>query len=302
MIASVLGIILNPICLPYFTRGKTKISNTLYTLIIAIDILICISTIPSSVSVIYNRQPMWLGNNGLCSVTGFVMNISSRMSVFLIATLSVFRTVSICFPFWKHNYFSTLFTVFIYFLFNVLLATTPLVFSDTGYTFYNVSSHCSWAIESLSFVEGGSKLYHVLIYAFIILPWLVPGMIVTVSCVISIHYITAGSRDRRNMSPTMERNNRVLYATTTIIIVTIVYIIFNMPCWIFYIAILTSTKNPVQWLQGNVGLYFDFFVSQLSIVLNSCINPIVYMCRMQALRRAISVKIENTVILYTRNT
>ena len=75
------------------------------------------------------------------------------------------------------------------------------------------------------------------------------------------------------------------YATVTILIVTLIYSVFNMPSWLLYTYVLISDFNPITWLRGNTSLYLQIFVCRLSVAMNSAANPIVYFSRIEALSK-----------------
>ena len=285
MAASIFGIFLNAITLPYFIKGRKPISGTLYILIVITDILTCFCCLPTAVSMLNQRKAMWMDNKVMCSITGFIFNIVSRLSVFLIAVLSVARTITMCMPFRTYKPIYHLILIGVYLLLNVVLAALPLIFSPDGYIYGEYMGQCSWGIESLSFIKGtNSSLYMGLLYTFIILPWLVPGLIVTISCFISVVFIIKSTKNSQSTESVSKKDRVMIDATITIVIMTAVYIVFNMPCWIFFITVLVNINNPTQWLRTSFALYFNIFVGRLSVVLNSAINPLVYFCRMRGLR------------------
>jgi len=175
---------------------------------------------------------------------------------------------------------------------NVFLASLPVIFSPRGYYYSEYVAQCSWGISELSFVAGHKDLWFGITYTTIILPWLLPGVVVVVSCIVSIISLVHSSRIRRMMAPKAcngEDNihaaagRKARKATVTIIIMTGVYMVFNMPCWLLYSYLLASTHNPMEWLRGDVALYVQIFVSRLSVVLNGTANPLVYFTRIEAL-------------------
>jgi hypothetical protein len=78
-------------------------------------------------------------------------------------------------------------------------------------------------------------------------------------------------------------------ATTTMYIVTTLYIIFNVPFWSFTLAVMLFKADHLKWVNTN-GLYIHNFLYRTSVVMNAACNPIVYFARIQALRRMWSIK------------
>ena len=296
-VAILIGLLLNILTIPYFARTKEQFSSLMYLLIVITDILILLSCFPSALSMLNQRQPMIMSSAIVCTLSGFVFNVTSRMSVFLIALLGFARCYSVMFPFRKATLRCYLVPVVAYLAANVMLAALPLIFSPLGYHYSSYVAQCSWGINELSFVGcyGMScSLWHWLTYATIILPWLVPGVVVVLSSTASICALLHSDRTRRHMLPRRKTNTlsvhmdpslRTKRATITILIMTLVYSVFNMPCWLLYSYLLASGFNPISWLTGSTAIYVQIFVSRVSIALNSAINPIVYFLRIQALAR-----------------
>ena len=259
-------------------------------LIVITDIGTLVSTFPSAVSMLCHRKELILSSNIICTVSGFLFNVTARMSVFLIAMLAIERAVTLLLPFRRKLFKSYICSVFIYFILNIILATLPLHFSSHGYYYLEVVAQCSWGVGDLSFVKGGSLLWQIITHGTIILPWLVPGFIVVVSCSISIIVLLQSERKRRRLfdSKFARRTNaatiRTKYISKTIVIMALVYIVFNVPCWLFYLYLFFNKMNPVAWLHANTAIYIHIFVSRLSVSLNAACNPIVYFCRFGGLK------------------
>ena len=294
----IMGLVLNLLTIPYFNRNsKEQFSSMIYLLIVITDILILVSCFPSALAMLNHRQALILDNRVLCTLTGFVFNIGARMSVFLIAVLGCARCLSLVFPFKKTRSRLYFISITVYFMFNVVLASLPLVFSSKGYHYSPYVGQCAWGINELSFVNcfGTScTLWLWITYGTIIFPWLVPGVVVIVSSAMSIVTLIRSERARRKMAPrregapfTPQRNASIKtkHATVTILIMTLVYSVFNMPCWLLYSYLLISKFNPITWLRGNTALYLQIFVCRLSVAMNSAANPVVYFSRIEALSK-----------------
>ena len=292
LVSVIVGLLLNTLTIPYFYRNKVRLSSFLYLLIVVTDILSLITTFPSAFSMLHDRDGMLLSNHFICSCTGFLFNITARLSVFLIALLGVERAMTLFFPFKRlHHMKRYICAVSIYLVINIMLASLPLIFSSLGYYYLQVVGQCSWGVSDLTFVKtGSSALWQGITYSTIILPWLVPGVVVMASCTTSIFVLIRSEKKRRRM---LGRNfirrsvatNRTKYVSMTILIMTLVYIAFNVPCWLFYIYLILNRFNPVAWLTARTAIYIHIFVSRLSVSMNAACNPIVYFCRIGELRK-----------------
>ena len=83
------------------------------------------------------------------------------------------------------------------------------------------------------------------------------------------------------------RGSKTTRASVTILIVTFVYIIFNVPVCIFYI-LYPSDKSPAFKSEFYSSLLMYWFIRALlevfSVALNSALNPIVYLWRITPYR------------------
>lgn len=293
----IIGLVLNFLTIPYFNRSKEQFSSMIYLLIVITDICILVCCFPSAIAMLNLRRALVLENRFLCSVTGFVFNIGARMSVFLIAILGCARSVSLIFPFKKQRSRTYMVVISIYLVANIVLASLPLIFSPAGYHYSHFVGQCAWGINELSFVNcfgTDCQLWLWITYCTIIFPWLVPGVVVVMSSAISIITLFRSEKTRRRMAPrrgstpfTPQRGAtmKTKHATITILIMTVVYSVFNMPCWLLYSYLLISGFNPVAWLRGSTALYLQIFVCRLSVAMNSATNPVVYFFRIEALSK-----------------
>jgi hypothetical protein len=132
----------------------------------------------------------------------------------------------------------------------------------------------------------------VVLLAFPIIP-------VTVSCVISVYIVrSSASACQEGMimkcgTRTRKRNSKHR-ATTTILLLTTIYIVFNIPVFINYIrlAIIVFGPDHKDFLNpdGNnrfVHAYAWNFTYIMSVALNALVNPIIYFFRMARFRNAI---------------
>ena len=171
---------------------------------------------------------------------------------------------------------------------NIVLASLPLVFSPNGYHYGAYVGQCSWGVAELSFVRSSSSgLWYGITSTTIVLPWLIPGFVVIASFTISIFVLIRSDRKYKRMLSKRYRGQASAvrtrrHATVTIIIMTLVYIVFNMPCWCFYCYLL-STGFDAAWLHADAALHIHIFVSRLSVALNSAVNPAVYFLRIDGL-------------------
>eukprot|EP00116_Pleurobrachia_bachei_P013629 sb/3473891/ len=82
-------------------------------------------------------------------------------------------------------------------------------------------------------------------------------------------------------------------ASVTVVIVTTIYIVYNIPSLINYIMFSIASLmggNEYFKIYGNETLYWYawVFTTIVTTCLNAATNPIVYFCRMEGFRRFVS--------------
>ena len=281
LISSLTGLVLNVIALPYFLSRREKFSNILYILIVVTDIFTCVVGIPSALSFLIGSYPVLSEVQWLCTLTGIIFNITSRFSIFLIAVLSVCRTMSLIFSFRKMNQ-SVIgsITIAIFFILLLFQAFLPILFSEKGYLYDHYLGTCSWAIEWLNFVDGyGSPTWEGLSHTFIIVPILIPGAVVLTSGFITVLKLLKSYQANQSLGrSSLTQTKR---ATITVMMVTMLYTLFNVPCWVYFIIGMYIYVSEVSWLESEARLHMYYFAAKLSVELNAICNPFVYILRMK---------------------
>ena len=280
LISSLTGLVLNVIALPYFLSRREKFSNILYILIVVTDIFTCVVGIPSALSFLIGSYPVLSEVQWLCTLTGIIFNITSRFSIFLIAALSVCRTITLIFVFRKMNQ-SVIgsITIAIYFILLLFQAFLPILFSEKGYLYDHQMGTCTWTIEWLNFVnDHGSPTWEGLSYAFIIVPILIPGAVVLTSGVITVWKLLKSYQANQSLGKSSLTQTK--RATITVMMVTMLYTLFNVPCWVYFIIGMYIDKR-VSWLESAARLHMYYFTAKLSVELNASCNPFVYILRMK---------------------
>ena len=281
LISSLTGLAFNGIALPYFVSRCENFSNILYILIVVTDMFTCVVCIPSALSFLIESFPVLSDVQWPCTLIGIIFNTTARFSVFLIAVLSVCRTISLIFPFRKMNQSVVgSVTIAIYFILLLFQAFLPILFSETGYFYIDDFGMCTWLIESLNFVDGyQSPTYAGLFYAFIIVPWLLPGIVVLISGGITTWRLLKSHQTAQSLGSSSTTQTK--RATITVVIVTTLYILLNTPCWVFFLSIILNYNKSLDWHRSAVGFHMNYFSSKLSVELNAACNPFVYILRMK---------------------
>ena len=305
----------NLLSIRYFVSERKKVSSMLYLWMISIDVLTCLSMIHFGVARIYPRfGEEYLGRGVWCNIFGFLYNISSRLSVFIVALQSILRSYSLVSPFKKPRGRYVMMVVSFMTTIQVFQASLPYLYRKT----YEFNAHwtlCLWYLDDIC--PPDSKLYDVLYIFTLILPFLLPALPVLISCAVSIRYIRSNlnipQTPSRNTSsalwrlcwrPNRERNpgvtppisqlsslveSRIKHrATVTILIITGIYITLNIPYWIYLTYYLIMPYDFSLF-----DLYLGILLNPVCVVLNAAINPVVYYLRISGMKSHVTGTFKN---------
>lgn len=319
MILMTSGIPTNIISTYYFSVQTVRRASTkeyfkwIYTNMAAVDLISCTFCFPViSVFLSKNRDSVFFSNDLFCKVWGFLWEIVPYYSVFLVLVLSMSRMMILVYPM-------------------MVLSKRLLIFSLSGYVILLVIAKVAFymgritaidftkrdALCILIFVEENQNLYPIYTFFNIILLSL-PIIPICISCVLSIYrmYRTekAVNGARKASSNLMvKRKNSIKKstvshkaATITVILVTVTYILCNLPVFFNYVlygywsALTWSGKGSTyRQLYNTVFMYYYSWNTclVLLVVLNASLNPIIYMTRMKEYREFIVEKCRGTIVV-----
>ena len=307
-----IGIPANVLCMAYFAiknRRKSTYISMLYMFMTLVDLVICLLCFPLFLSNL-TRRPVLFNSSVFCGIWGYIQQIVNRLSVFCIGILSIVRTVSLICPFVHITGRQISVPIIIYAVFLFIQQSVPWWYG-VEYFFYP-GLGCGWMIESIPGIASRySDEAKIMQMIFVLLEFVTPIIPISVSCVISIMKLKTsaipccGSNKEEDTGPGKGRNGSARSklilestrirrsATITIIILTAIYIIFNLPLNIFMFCDIIDLFDPQQkgsvllrqGLPRNTILTIIYTVVGYSIVFNSTINPVVYIIRIKKVRR-----------------
>ena len=285
------GVPANILSLFYFTRQRFDLPTYLYTLTAVQDAIISLLSLNHGMTLL-RRRDVWLPET--CSVHHILFQMSQRMSVFLVAALSCTRTFTLVYPLKKVKTKTVLKVLSVLWVLMTCFFVLPPSLKVVQITYHWEGGYC-WATpipgKNISYTwdkfDNGMDTVGL---AFPVLP-------ITLSCIISAYKILAVKKvknkrtkakyELRRSSTKLKNTNRK--ATNTIIIVTAMYIVSNIPLfvnYVLYLITITSLEYPGPIYSSPVMYYYSWNVSALlSTGLNSALNPIVYLTRFKSFRK-----------------
>ena len=291
-------------------RNTKKLFFTeIYISMTSVDLILTVTLFPMFENYFNGRRDGYLfGCEQLCLVWGFLWEIVPCISVFLVGLLSFSRMLILVRPMQSLN-LKVLRTVLCAYLLYHVIVRGALIGADdfpseiskkvtytntSGYCFFTPRSYTLWYVNA----------YH----AGIVLG--LPILPISLSFILSIVKL----RESANTTSSNQSFSRVAQtqATITIIIVTSVYLICNMPVflnycyyshviitddsdWSKYYRIYAKEKSLMGWYIWNLT-YVDM------VALNAAINPIVFLLRMKPFREFVKAlfPIGKTTVTHTK--
>ena len=321
IVVILLGIPSNMVSVFYFFNQIVNQNTTkeffkwIYANIAAVDLSMCLFSFPV-VLIFYNNQrdSVLFHDSIFCKIWGFLWEFLPYYSVFLVLVLSISRMLILVRPMTvlsKKYLFLTLA------LYNILLGVAKIAFYSAGITQMDFTKRDGLCI--LSFVKENTNLYPIYTFFNIILLAL-PIIPICISCVTSISKMY--KTDKAIKSAGKESNNKKNYLTTqrgrlkksksrnrratiTVIIMTLTYIMCNIPVFMNYVlygvwSAMTWTKYPpsIETFYSNQLLYYYSWnlCLVLFVVINSALNPVIYFFRMAEFRQFVVNKCWGNII------
>ncbi|KAL5265660.1 hypothetical protein ACHWQZ_G006397 [Mnemiopsis leidyi] len=278
-VSFVVGVPANVISLKYFLRKNYYNSTCIYIAVVILDILTCVMVLPVGLSLAADRKSLLFSSQTFCCVWGITWEFIPYYSVFLVFCLSTLRTFNLLKPFVIVRRRTVIGVMIFYavFLIGRQLLGVALGYSD--YEYQQDSGYC-WNHINDTRYQVSDVIFSSLQLAFPIIP-------ITASCITSTSIMIFSARATR-VSTVLTKMKRE--ATTTIIIVTLVYIVFNLPVFLNYIRYIVAVYfTDKEFLDGDdssefLQKYIWLLTYVITVTLNSLVNPFVYLFRMRRFR------------------
>ena len=289
----VFGAPANIVSFMYFMKKSgSNASTTIYRLMNMVDLFICLLLVPIGINYFnpHRKETPYIFNvNALCNIWSICWHMCGRLSICLIGVMSTARAISLVKPlyFLRRKAIIVPFTVYTFFL--LIQQTLPYWFRSRSdlpvVRYFNIMGICSWTFADIAPIfSWGHKVCD---FFFIQLEFLFPVVPIIVSSVVSIAKLLAKKEPDQ---PRATNKNRK-HATTTIIILSVVFVLLNAPFLLYQLIASVATYSngtiQLQWdssMPINARKVLAHIYNIHLIGLNSCINPIIYFIRIKELR------------------
>ena len=291
VICLLVGVPSNFSALIYFLRKKRDLPTYLYILSSFNDMITNFCVIPIIASLWQGRRPALFSVSTVCTINGILIKMQASFSVFLVLVLSVTRSLVLVRPFMEISTRRVLYVVAVYGVYLVLQQFVPLITGSTTFHYTNTEVYC-WDKGSTNLLDLVDIWLDTISLALPIVP-------VTISCIVSCTCVwrqgpSSISHGRRQKKEKPDRYKQK--ASSTIIIMTIVYIIFNLPLFVNYIPWLVIESSdrwtyPSPFYKSQFMYWYSWNITDcLCINLNSLMNPLVYFMRIEKFKEWINRK------------
>ena len=310
-ICIIFGTLANVMSFLYFIKRKTGAATNktymiyLYRIITFVDILICFLVFPL-IEASFNqsdgrgKEPVLFDDSVFCTIWGVLWNVLPVLSVVLVAILSFSRCLLLLYPLIKLDIkkpviFLTVATL--------IMITEKLVaqFSSVKEIYGGVKYRYREKLVSACYLSSGKVHAAESTYdsaqSFIFLFLLgLPVIPILVSFIVTVYKLRVAQKNEGEVM-SIEKSKH-MKATITVMIVTGIYIICNIPVLICHLYFVNHLVDNMKTLKAKVkanggsGLksYLDNWTIVFStsytllVAVNSTLNPIIYFTRMKLFR------------------
>eukprot|EP00116_Pleurobrachia_bachei_P005147 sb/3465409/ len=262
----------------YITRTR-DLPSLLYLTICVTDVVTCIAHFPVLFSLLTNRDPGLFSIMSLCIAWRVLFRGLQLLSVFLVMILSVTRALVIMRPFTILRRRTATGLILGYLGF---LGVQNAVFRWAQDHLYTV-----WDGYCYEDVRPGMEIYGKIDDILYELEIGVPTILITVSFVFSVYSLKL-SPTLISVTSSSGSSNSKHSASVTIVIVTAVFLLTNMP----HVINLTLWNVDANNFKEGIGFYgtifmyyYTFNISAVQmVVFNATISPIIYFFRITGFR------------------
>lgn len=291
ILISVIGILGNISAIIFYHNDNSssmrrEFFRLLFLLIAYVDLVSCTTLFPVIEVMLTGRSsPMMFSNNWFCMIWGIIWEVNPLLSVFLVALISFSRILTMLFPLKQLPDKKVLIAIVSGYLTYTLLAkTVPLADDKVLYKYFTNMGYCSLEPASNEIAGDFYQITNTFQLGFPFIP-------ICISCAFSIALvsrkrISAGSTKsgaRRGSSQKMLED-----ATVTIIIMTSVYLLFNIPVlgnFIYFTRYYYSDAATKYYDTVFLEQYIWNLTTIFTTVGNAACNPLVYLWRVRSYRQ-----------------
>ena len=290
LVISVFG---NSAAFIYFWKNRHKsLPNKLYMTIIFVDLITSFSSVPIITSLFNSRKPMIFESSVVCVTYLISMNFSMRMSMFLVAVLSIARTASIVTPHRTRTVDSKVVALSIICYGTVLLGVDALFTAKKWFTAAFHPSTPACVFRLLEDNQPSDKTLTAFFILTVVIETLTPPIVVFVSFIFTLVALKK-SAPRSNI----DTERRLRQISITVALFTAQHLVCTLPFFIYIfsqtVVYLTGIPEIAWYHNGDMKWYGKITFIVLPSCLNTALNPCLYFWRMPRIRQNISLSMRS---------
>lgn len=293
-LCNISGSVLNVFAYHFFMK-KSSVFNEVFKATAVVDVITCVTAWPVSVSYVTFRSPTFFSNRVLCIAWFSIWLIITRLSILLVAIMSILRAFRLICPLTTRPKIRTV-KGFIVGAFLVVIGISVITHKHLMMAKFTKSNACCTARFSwLSALKGTPIIY-------IIWIMYIPLILIFVSFTISCSKLALEWRRTRMSYRARLISRKWFHSGITLIIFIGMCLIVNLPIFASTLQYCVWVKK--QHFEANQGkttkkIFEEYFKSKLSVeyivyfmsysfvhsyVLNSFCNPLIYIWRIRDFR------------------
>ena len=293
-VLSVIGLFGNISSLLYFWSMERKsLPDKIYIAITAVDIATNIGFVSSASFLLSNRNTVLCNRSGLHLAAAILLRFSAKMSSFLVAVLSVLRSIVIVKPH-KARQIRPHIVAYIVTGSALVLLLKDVLPVTLGWVVLQIQTN----LDCPRLVLGPKMpgIVSLLVQIIDTVELLLNSLVVLVSFILSAIFLLKNSI---NPSSNADAEGRSRQVSITIALFTALFLLCNLPYFAWYMfLIFLRFVEPVEqklisfiletrskWIVWNGNIIFSF----LPVHLNAALNPCLYLWRMPRYREQLSI-------------
>eukprot|EP00116_Pleurobrachia_bachei_P001633 sb/3461895/ len=280
----------NIIAFTYFKNQTKDLSTSLYMIITTVDLLLCGGASIVAANFFAQRQGLLFSFSWFCWTWRILFKNLQRLSVFLVLILSISRTTLLVFPVYAPRKKTVLLAICIYCFY---LVCESFVLESRETMIYTAEDVYCYEAESSNITSVVNDALHTF-------SLLAPLPVIVISCVMSVCHVrrTMQVSSHYDLAGTILKQR----ATITVILFTVVYLVFNIPLIVNLILWITTVQvQDDGWPGCFYGLnnftynYFWNVTDVLFVGMNAVVNPLIYFSRFPNCKRWTKSRINRAV-------
>ncbi|KAL5257890.1 hypothetical protein ACHWQZ_G012739 [Mnemiopsis leidyi] len=278
----------NILALKYFlSKKKRDLATSLYIAICVVDTATCFTHLPVTLVLLKGRVPVLFNVVAVCASWKLLFSFLQQFSMFLVALMSVSRTLAIVLPFYRVSKRTCIIALNFYLAVLIIIDCVESGLSELWYDSdscfcYFSARDPNWgiAIEALWSTKVG-----------------VPAIVSFISFIIMT--VKMFHNKQLDGGAIKGKEGHLKRAAVTVSLFTGLFLLCNLPFFIitalYAISLCFNYSYPEPFFSTDFMRLYSWVVAKvLFTVFNAALNPLLYYCRMERFKVWLSNKVSDS--------